>query len=88
MAKREDGQRSLDEESVVTPIDENALPEDSQEQRNKQIDNLLWNRIRQFVETRSLQLRVNKLLFNENSTELDNVEDGKQKVISDKFSNE
>ncbi len=76
LTKKEDGQRSLDE-NVITPIDENSLPEDTQE-RNKKLDVLLWDRIRQFVETRSLQLKVNKLFFNDNS-ELDIAGDGKYK---------
>lgn len=57
-------------------IDENGLPEDSQE-RDKKLDFLLWDRIKQFVETRSLQLKVNKLFFGDD-TELENGEDGKR----------
>lgn len=64
---------------MITPIDENTLPEDTQE-RNKKLDFLLWDRIKQFVETRSLQLKVNKLFFNKNS-ELDNTEDGKYEKL-------
>lgn len=57
-------------------IDENGLPDDSQE-RDKKLDFLLWDRIKQFVETRSLQLKVNKLFFGDD-TELESGEDGKR----------
>lgn len=65
MAKREDSQRSLNEQwtTINNAIDEEtALPEDSKE-RNEKLDELLWKRVKQFVESRSLQLKVNKLLF-------------------------
>ena len=77
LTKKEDSQRSLDESPVPT-IDENGLPEDSQE-RDKKLDFLLWDRIKQFVETRSLQLKVNKLFFGDN-TDLEVGEDGKSEV--------
>lgn len=73
MTKKEDGQRSLDD-TVIAPIDENTLPNDSEE-RNKKLDFLLWDRIKQFVETRSLQLKANKFFVDDNS-EVESTEDG------------
>lgn len=74
LAKKDDGQRSLDD-TAVTPIDENDFPSDSEEKNNK-LNSLLWDRIKQFFETRSLQLKMNKLFTDDNS-ETDNIGDGK-----------
>lgn len=80
LTKKEDG-RSLDD-GVSAPIDESNLPSDSEE-RNRKLDFLLWDRIKQFIETRSLQLKVNKLFFNDD-TEMENVQDGRGKKDKNK----
>lgn len=67
--KEEKSPRAIDDgtlSSMSNVTEETNLPVDLTE-RNKRLDQMLWDRLYKFVESRSLQFRINRLFSSDNN---------------------